>query len=180
MMIEEAFNLYKPWQIAAEFIPFFEYCQHRRFRSILEIGTHKGGLAKFFLEFGYNVVSVDKEKQPEINKLQAAVSQRQYSFVQHDTMTTEFPFQLQGIQFDILFIDGGHTHECSLNDFNKFKHLVKGGGIIAFHDIKNSPLHERQECEVWKTWRALKDDLPERWKEFCTPDEWGGIGVLEV
>jgi cephalosporin hydroxylase len=43
---------------------------------------------------------------------------------------------------DILFIDGDHSYDAVLKDFNNFKDLVKSGGYIIFDDYldaKHSP-----------------------------------------
>lgn len=44
--------------------------------------------------------------------------------------------------FDIIFIDGDHSYNGVLNDFNNFKHCLKKGGFLIFDDyfdFKHSP-----------------------------------------
>ncbi|MDQ7073504.1 MAG: class I SAM-dependent methyltransferase [Gammaproteobacteria bacterium] len=61
---------------------------------------------------------------------------------------------LAGNPVDFLFIDGDHTAEGVTADFNDYKHLVRPGGIIAFHDIvEDQPLETNQVYHLWKNLR---------------------------
>ncbi len=42
---------------------------------------------------------------------------------------------LDGRLLDLLFIDGDHSQAGSVRDFLLYRHFVRPGGIIAFHDI---------------------------------------------
>jgi len=71
---------------------------------------------------------------------------------------------LRGRAIDFLFIDGDHSRDGVWQDFNMYSPLVAPGGLIAFHDISQSPAdwtkgvarfwqefsaeHETQECVV--------------------------------
>jgi len=35
----------------------------------------------------------------------------------------------------VLFIDGDHSYTGAIHDFLLYRHLVRAGGVIAFHDI---------------------------------------------
>lgn len=37
--------------------------------------------------------------------------------------------------YDLLFIDGNHNYKYVMNDFNKFKNVIKSGGYIVFDDL---------------------------------------------
>lgn len=43
-------------------------------------------------------------------------------------------FKTDNTKIDILFIDGGHSRACVLNDWNNFKDFVNPGGFICFDD----------------------------------------------
>jgi predicted O-methyltransferase YrrM len=82
-------------------------------------------------------------------------------------------------KIDLLFIDGDHTYEGVKADFEKYLPLVKKGGLIAFHDILDTPEHRAQNCYVAKFWEEIKQQHEH--KEFVSqPLNWGGIGVLKV
>lgn len=85
---------------------------------------------------------------------------------------------LEGDDVDLLFIDGDHTEEGVRADFLDYRHLVRPGGIIAFHDIVESqPLAMNQ---VYRLWKTLRNDYAT--EEFiANPNQCGfGIGILRV
>ena len=43
------------------------------------------------------------------------------------------------IPLSMVFIDGGHTMEAALNDFNNWKDKIVKGGILAIHDVFPNP-----------------------------------------
>ena len=43
------------------------------------------------------------------------------------------------IPLSMVFIDGGHTMEAALNDFNNWKYKIIKGGILAIHDVFPNP-----------------------------------------
>jgi predicted O-methyltransferase YrrM len=87
---------------------------------------------------------------------------------------------IQGIlkehKLDFLFIDGDHRYEGVRLDFEMYSPLVRGGGLVAFHDIVQDGGAE----EVYKFWNETKPNYPH--KEFIhqTGPEAMGIGVLWV
>jgi len=91
---------------------------------------------------------------------------------------------LRGRHLDLLFIDGDHAYAGVSADFFAYRHLVRDGGIIAFHDIV--PDHATRfgrptsswAGEVPVFWNELKGLLWSR--EFIEdPDQDAyGIGVL--
>lgn len=56
---------------------------------------------------------------------------------------------------DYLHIDGDHSHEGSLEDFQNYKSLMSPRSIITFHDTKP---HEYYNVTCWKTVRDVTDD----------------------
>lgn len=75
---------------------------------------------------------------------------------------------------DFLFIDGDHSYDGVKADHRNYSKLVKPGGLIAFHDIKDTPYHRRMSCEVARFWKELSGDK----QEFCSNTDWGGIGLV--
>jgi predicted O-methyltransferase YrrM len=159
----------KPWQIKEEFLPFLQFVIDNRVRTILEIGTHKGGTASALLRMRSQVTSVDIVKQPEIDKLEKEMGFEFY-------MREDFILDTPGC-YDLLFIDAGHTYEECLTDYNEYRDLVKPGGFIFFHDTKNSALHEKQNCEVWK---VIEDIELEEVFRAENGEEWGGLQGFKV
>lgn len=86
---------------------------------------------------------------------------------------------LQGQQADFLFIDGDHSYNGVKTDWEMYRHLVRLGGIVAFHDINADP-------GFFEPWEL--GGVPKFWRELAWPDkretsvhaDWGGIGVVRM
>lgn len=86
--------------------------------------------------------------------------------------------QLGGRKVDFLFIDGDHTESGVTADYHDYRHLVRPGGIIAFHDIV-----EKQSIatnQVYRLWKRLRNEA--NVEEFIKdPQQVGyGIGIIRV
>lgn len=78
---------------------------------------------------------------------------------------------------DMLFIDGDHSLQGCLNDFNNYAPMVVNGGIILIHDIKQSkPAYSH--IEVHKAWQRITSQTGWYYEEFCVRQEGQGIGLL--
>jgi len=122
-----------------------------------EIGTHKGGSAKQFIElfaprvkkltyYGYDVFDAESpdlelHKKERNGKAPAnmRVAKETLSKVKLSHPNIEFKlFQgyttdtLQKTKFDFVYIDGGHSYETVKHDYEK----VKDSKIIVFDDVK--------------------------------------------
>jgi cephalosporin hydroxylase len=92
---------------------------------------------------------------------------------------------LKARPIDVLFIDGDHTYEGALRDFELYSPFVRPGGLIAFHDIvedsytRTGIRTEAYVGEVPALWQRVRALYPHR--EFVDrPDQDGrGIGVIE-
>lgn len=122
-----------------------------------EIGTHKGGTAKQFIElfaprvkkltyYGYDVFDAEspnldlhkkerngkapaniKAARATLNKVKLEHNNLDYKLFQGYTTDT-----LEETAFDFVYIDGGHSYETVKHDYEK----VKRSKIIVFDDVK--------------------------------------------
>jgi Methyltransferase domain len=53
---------------------------------------------------------------------------------------------------DMIFIDGSHTFESVISDFNNFFPYVVPGGLMAFHDVSSDSV-KYPGC--WKAWQEI-------------------------
>lgn len=72
--------------------------------------------------------------------------------------------------FEAALIDGDHSYEASLRDYERVKPAMVKGGLVIFHDTFP------RSFGVWKTWQKVRGD-------FVTTTEFGmeqgvGIGVV--
>ena len=107
----------------------------------------------------------------------------------HDRAYISHVKQIVDQPVDFMFIDGDHTYEGVKADFLNFCGLVKPGGHIAFHDIRDTPVHRAGGCYVAWFWNEIKNNY-EHW-EFVDSNEYlcygspnpsksMGIGVIRV
>lgn len=61
---------------------------------------------------------------------------------------------LDGQLLDYLFIDGDHTYRGVQLDFEMYSPLVRGGGMVVFHDIVT--YNKGSGCEVEQFWSEIK------------------------
>jgi hypothetical protein len=83
---------------------------------------------------------------------------------------------LAGQFLDLLFIDGDHSYAGVKQDYEMYGGFVRRGGLIIFHDIKDTPHHRRAGCFVADFWK----ELPGKKIEFCSDIHFGGIGIVEL
>ena len=85
--------------------------------------------------------------------------------------------KLNGTLVDFMFIDGDHTYDGVKKDFEMYKHLVKPGGWVAFHDIKDTEFHRNANCRVDQLWSELQGV---KHKFIDRTSDYGGIGFIQI
>ena len=162
---------------------------------VLEIGTHRGGTAACFATIATDlVVSIDKPDGQWGGIGEAASHERDeglrrdfphWQIVRgdsHDLSTRQAVEAIaNGVPFDFLFIDGDHSEAGVTADFLDYRHMVKPGGLIGFHDIASTEEHDRVGCQVDRLWRELRNGRHGFYgiEDLTQPGlPWGGIGLL--
>ena len=58
----------------------------------------------------------------------------------------------------LLFIDGGHSHEAAMCDYNSWKDKISSGGLLVIHDVFPNPEDGgRPPFEIYSTAQKSKD-----------------------
>jgi predicted O-methyltransferase YrrM len=174
-----------------EIEPFASWLATRAPQHVVEIGMLKGGTAELWHALASGlVVSVDLPGgrfggadhglgQDACEARNAALAARLPRFrgvlgdSHQEATRARVQAVLGGAQVDLLFVDGDHTYEGVLADYRMYAPLVRPGGIIAFHDILDTPLHRAAGCRVDRLWQ----ELPGHKAVFAGGHGWGGIGV---
>lgn len=180
-------------QMRGEITALIERLRRLAPKSIVEVGTHKGGNSFLFchaVTTAERVVGVDLCVQ-NADKLVHFTRRGQRYFPLHGDSQTEqmrarVLSKLGGHSVDFLFIDGDHSYAGVKADFELYAPLVRKGGIIALHDIV--PDHRTRfgrdtGCyagEVHRFWSELKGT--QHCEELVdNPEQDGfGIGVVHV
>lgn len=110
--------------------------------NYVEIGCYAGGSACLMLQRpNTNVVSIDLgiPINPEIvykNIKNLNVHLNSYNYLQGNSQSESMVDRLKSIvpKINILFIDGDHSYEGVMNDFNLYQKMVESGGYIIFDD----------------------------------------------
>ena len=135
--------------------------------SCLEIGSYCGKSAVYLgmavKENGQKLYSVDHHKgseeqqpgeeyfDPDLKSkdgdgidtlpffLDTIEKSKLQSFVIPIVSTSEEAYKDLDINFDMIFIDGGHSEEAAQKDYDLWTHRINIGGILAIHDVFPNP-----------------------------------------
>ena len=161
-------------------------------QSVCEIGTADGG-TNFLLSQAIPsvklMIAVDLFVKNKFKLSHFSKSSQEIKFVDgssYDDNTVNRVKQILGDrQLDLLFIDGDHNYEGVKKDFLKYRHLVREGGIIVFHDIvpdyftRHGVKTGRWVGGVPIFWNEIKS-LYQHWEFIENTDQDGlGIGVIQ-
>lgn len=180
-------------QIRQEIAEFVDFLKEQNPRNMLEIGSESGGTFYLWCQLVSGLkISLDLPngesgsgtyRDPE--KL-AARNERMRSWAPNvylitgDSHSADARAKVSGVlgpaMLDFLFIDGDHSYQGVKQDYEMYRGLVRQGGIIAFHDIKDTEHHRLRSCHVAQFWDELKGDK----RVFDAGAHWGGIGVLRA
>jgi cephalosporin hydroxylase len=181
-----------------EIRPFAEWMEARKPVNVLEIGSLHGGTTVLWGGIAPGlIVSIDlpdgrfgardhglhiRAMERRNARLLSQIGLRFHSVLgdSHDPAVAQPVWDLLQRRVDLLFIDGDHTYEGVLDDFERYHRMVRPGGVIAFHDILDTELHRNAGCRVDQLWNELKvrdEFIAHEWSINST---WGGIGALEV
>lgn len=174
-------------QIRSEIMSLAKAVAELKPEVILEIGTARAGTLFIWSNLASEqVISCDLEKASYRRSLYEAfpapASNCKVTHLDGDSHSKLFLEKVEehlgGKKVDFLFIDGDHTEKGVEADYNDYHHLVRSGGIIAFHDIV-----EKQAIptnQVYHFWKRLKTSVVT--EEFVNnPEQTGyGIGIVRV
>jgi predicted O-methyltransferase YrrM len=133
----------------------YELLRVERPRRVLEIGLDEGGTLFLWTRVSASdahVVSVDTRpigplgmRAPFPLARRAFAHDRQRVDLimpadSHDPATrARVEALFAGAPVDFLFIDGDHSREGVWQDFRMYSPLVRPGGLVAFHDVSQTP-----------------------------------------
>jgi cephalosporin hydroxylase len=173
----------KTLQIKSEILALAREVEALRPKTIMEIGTARGGTLLIWSSLASEkAISCDMQDMSIQGELLTALPPKGSTCEvvllsgnsHEDSFRQQVEAELKGKQVDFLFIDGDHTEKGVEADYRDYRHLVRPGGIIAFHDIvENQPLDINQ---VYYFWQRLKKEVPIT-EEFVSDSQQCGFGI---
>ena len=174
-------------QIPSEIAGALDFIGEARPKLMCEIGTLNGGTSLLFGKFLPTIetmLCIDLHvKNKGVLKLLAAPKQRWQFFdmpsYADETIDRVARF-LEGRLLDVIFIDGDHRYEGVKQDFLRYRHFVRDGGIILFHDIVQSTgASHAWAGGVPQLWKELSPHYEHREFVQSWQQEGFGIGALK-
>src|SRR5438876_6106744 len=178
----------RPLQVREEIMSLVQKLEKFSPRAVLEIGTSHGGSLYLFCMTASpeaSIISVDLRggdygggySRLRIPLYKSFAKGKQEIHLingnsHEDSTLRNVKDILKGRPVDFLFIDGDHTYTGVKSDFEFYSQLVRGGGIIALHDIVE---HSKDKyVEFQRFWREIKQNYG--YKEIVKDwnQGWGG------
>jgi predicted O-methyltransferase YrrM len=177
-----------------ELAEFIRIIRMQPLRRVMEIGTAQGGVFWLLCQLsapdatlisvdlppgernsGGLPVEVDLKRMARLEQTVHIVSGNSHQ----DSVRGHIAKLLRGASLDLLFIDGDHNYEGVRQDYEVYRSFVRRGGLIAFHDIVQTPW---PGCNVDRLWSELAQDQTMSPKTIIgkTGSMFGGIGLLTV
>ena len=165
----------------------FKFLEPEKIRLAVEVGVELGGTTLALAQlvapengkvFAIDFFDVDKAIVYRGSSLSRLIVEIKGNSHDENTLKTLVQ-ELGNDRIDFLFLDANHTYEDVKKDYEIYAPLVRKGGFLALHDIRNYKGDVKGEDGVWRLWEELKKD--HNWLEVSAePDhKWMGIGLIQ-
>jgi predicted O-methyltransferase YrrM len=121
----------------------FRLARSKPAAQILEIGRYHGGSAFLFAVAGdrdSEVTSIDIEPRND-DLLQVALQKSGLAHKVHLLVGNSHDGEAKADFYDLVFVDGDHSHEGAVKDYERWKKSVKPGGYLVFHNAAAARPH---------------------------------------
>jgi len=184
-------QLFRPHQIKHEILNFLEFARSEQPEQVCEIGTADGGtnfLLSQALPSTRLMIGIDLYVKNSSKLHYFSRANQQLNFINGSSSAKFTIGKVKQIlaekKLDLLFIDGDHSYDGVKQDFLNYRHLVRDGGLIIFHDIVPDYLTRYGiQTDAWvgdvpRFWSKVKSLYPHY--EFVeNPGQDGrGIGAI--
>lgn len=166
-------------QLQSEFFKLLDNIKHGS--KGIDIGCYTGGTTISFSMKCSKLASIDIKKLFDTNEVEENC---EHKFFIGNSRTPEIISAVNEFYkddlVDFVFIDGDHSEKGAYEDYVNYKHLVKKGGFMFFHDIVDSPYHREHKCMVSQAWNRIKEN--HTFEEYLdSPSQnWAGIGMVVI
>ena len=156
---DRAVNAYGALHDLDELAALLAIADNRQPRTVVEIGTFRGGGAWALAQLPsvVKVVTIDPDPQPE-TRLALGASETPIHLIvgrSGDSAVIEHVQASLGyLPVDLLLIDGGHDYETARADWDTWHKRVGVGGLVVVHDTQGYP--GRPDIEVPRLWAEVR------------------------
>jgi cephalosporin hydroxylase len=186
-----AITEFRPEQHREEILGFLRLAAEEAPRTVCEIGTRYGG-TNFLLSQALPSVSlmigIDLYVRSSAKLRHYRRPTQELLFIHGSSYVPETVEQVrkavEARQIDLLFIDGDHRYPGVRSDFLAYRHLVREGGLIAFHDIvphqgkSDGSIPPNPFIEVPQFWSRIKELYPSHEFVRDASQDYYGIGAI--
>lgn len=172
-----------------EIVGFLEWARAIAPRRLCEIGVEGGGthlLLKHAFSSAELTIGVDLYVRHKDHLTHFSPGEQRSVFIDGSSYAPatveKVKETLGGEPLDLLLIDGDHSFRGASQDFELYRHLVRRGGIIAFHDIVDDSVNRTGYHTgsyvggVPDLWRQLRGQYRQS-KEFVGSWSQDGYGI---
>jgi predicted O-methyltransferase YrrM len=155
LLTRKAIKVFPAVQNPYELGKFLKLVKAKRPRTVLEIGTARGGLFYCLSQLSAEdalLISIDLPGGPNCGG-QTEVERKLFATFggtkqvlrflpmnsQYATTKEKLRVLLDGRKLDLLFIDGDHSYGGISSDFAMYREFVAHDGLVIFHDILITP-----------------------------------------
>ena len=145
-------------------------------QHVIELGTRTGvstiGWLHGLTVTGGHLTSIDLSPRPDIG------DHDRWTFIQGDDLDEAIIVGLAPAE--IVFIDTSHTYEQTVAELERYRHLVKPGGVIVLHDTENRIPEDAPPRPLYPVRRAIKEFVKAHELDwFNYPNNWG-LGIIRM
>lgn len=166
----------------AQITKLIELCKKHNFQNILEIGFNAGHSSALMLENSNAcVVSVDICSHPYTYDGKDVIDnifQERHILIKGNSMEVLAKNEVPALDYDLIYIDGGHSYKCCKSDIILCKKYANPNTIIIVDDIVYDPPHIKQwNKQVTKVWNEMKTTGFVREIEYCYFEKGQGFAI---
>lgn len=130
----------KIWQYPNQISPFIQSLNGISCKSYMEIGVRHGGnfilITEVLAKINPNIITYACDINPMSEILKEYRKHRNFVYLEMSSLTDEFKSFCENNYIDFAFIDGDHSYESVMSDYQIFKNKLETKHIV-FHDIRN-------------------------------------------
>ncbi|WP_233417202.1 class I SAM-dependent methyltransferase [Halovulum marinum] len=180
----------RPMQAPFELASLMREVSDRRPKTVLEIGTARGGTLFLLCRFSApdaKIISVDLPygrngggypKWKESHYRRFCGEQQELNLLRADSHSKETVDKVDrivgGDGIDFIMIDADHSYEGVKQDYMYYLPLLAPGGVIALHDVLPT---DDPSIDVNRFWVELENDTSVQTKTIVADPEQGRYGI---